>query len=74
MDDGRLKRHIEDKPMTCQTLFTRFKNDVRAIIDGAFLLGHKRFVETLRGNLKHDLNLNWFDWVTGNTVRRRILV
>jgi hypothetical protein len=49
--------------MPSSTLFTRFKNDVRATVDGAFLLGHKRFVETLRGNLINDLNLNWFDWV-----------
>ena len=35
-------------------MFTRFKDDVRDIADGAFLPGHKRFVETLRGNLKHD--------------------
>ena len=48
MDDGGLERHTEDKLMTCQTLFTRFKNDVRAIVDGAFFAG----TQTLRRNIE----------------------
>jgi hypothetical protein len=29
LDDGGLERHIKDKPMTCSTLFTCFRDDVR---------------------------------------------
>ena len=74
LDDGGLERHIKDKPMTCLTLFTRFRDDLREIADGAFLPGHKRFVETLRGNLKHDLEFELVRLSDGNAVRRRILV
>jgi len=39
-----------------------------------FLPGHKRFAETLRGNLKHDLEFELVRLSDGNAVRRRILV
>ena len=74
LDDGRLERHIKDKPMTCSTLFTCFRDDVRKIADGAFLPGHKRFVATLKGDLKHDPEFELVRLRDGNTVRRRALV
>ena len=74
LDDGGLEQHIKDKPMTCSTLFTRFRDDVREIADGAFLPGHKRFVATLKGNLKHDPEFELVRLSDGNTVRRRALV
>ena len=74
LDDGGLERHIKDKPMTCSALFTRFKDDVGEIADGAFLPGHKRFVETLRRDLKHDPEFELVRLSDGNAVRRRVLV
>jgi hypothetical protein len=74
LDDGGLERHIKDKPMTCLTLFTRFRDDLREIADGAFLPGHKRFVATLKGTLKHDPEFELVRLRDGNTVRRRALV
>ena len=74
LDNGGLERHVKEKPLACLELFTRFKDDVRDITDGAFLPGHKRFVETLRGNLKHDPEFELVRLRDGNTVRRRLLV
>ena len=74
LDDGGLERHIKDKPMTCSTLFTRFRDDLREIADGAFLPGHKRFVAKLKGTLKHDPEFELVRLRDGNTVRRRALV
>ena len=35
----------------------------KTLFNKIFWRALKRFVETLRGNLINDLNLNWFDWV-----------
>ena len=47
---------------------------VRDLADGGFIPGHRRFVETLRANLKNDPEFELVRLSDGNAVRRRSLV
>ena len=44
--------------------YVKFKEDVRDLADGAFTPGHRRFVETLRANLKKDPEFELVSLVT----------
>jgi len=61
-------------PRRCKLLYVYFKEEVRDLADGAFMPGHRRFVETLRANLKNDLDFELVRLSDGNAVRRRSLV
>ena len=74
LEDGGLKRHTNKTPILCKLLYVYFKEDVRDLADGAFMPGHRRFVETLRANLKNDLDFELVRLSDGNAVRRRSLV
>ena len=74
LTDGGLDRHVKRDPQSCQWLFSKFKEDVSNLADGTFLPGHKRFVETLRGNLQHDPEFKLVRLSNGNAVRRRALI
>ena len=62
------------KPILCKLLYVKFKEDVRDMADGAFMPGYKRFVETLRANLRNDPEFESVRLSDGNAVRRRSLV
>ena len=74
LEDGGLERHIIKKPIPCKLLYVKFKEDVRDLADGGFIPGHRRFVETLRANLKNDSEFELVRLSDGNAVRRRSLV
>jgi len=74
LEDGGLERHTIKKPTLCKLLYVKFKEDVSDLADGAFMSGHRRFVETLRANLKNDLDFELVRLSDGNAVRRRSLV
>ena len=74
LEDGGLERHINKAPILCKLLYVYFKEEVRDLADGAFMPGHRRFVETLRANLKNDLDFELVRLSDGNAVRRRSLV
>ena len=74
LEDGGLERHIIKKPILCKLLYVKFKEDVRDLADGGFIPGHRRFVETLRANLKNDPEFELVRLSDGNAVRRRSLV
>ena len=74
LEDGGLERHTTRKPTLCKLLYVKFKEDVSDLADGAFMPGHRRFVETLRANLKNDLDFELVRLSDGNAVRRRSLV
>jgi len=74
LEDGGLERHIIKKPIPCKLLYVKFKEDVRDLANGGFIPGHRRFVETLRANLKNDSEFELVRLSDGNAVRRRSLV
>ena len=74
LTDGGLDRHVKRDPQSCQWLFSKFKEDVSNLADGTFFPGHKRFVETLRGNSQHDPEFKLVRLSNGNAVRRRALI
>ena len=74
LEDGGLERHINKAPILCKLLYVYFKEDVSDLADGAFMPRHRRFVETLRANLKNDLDFELVRHSDGNAVRRRSLV
>jgi hypothetical protein len=71
---GGLERHIIKKPILCKLLYVKFKEDVRDLADSAFMPGYKRFVETLKSNLRNDPEFESVRLSDGNAVRRRSLV
>ena len=51
-----------------------YDGDVAFVAGGAFMPGYKRFVETLKSNLKNDPEFELVRLSDGNAVRRRSLV
>ena len=74
MKNGGLERYIIKKPTPCKLLYVKFKEDVHDLADDTFLPGHRRFVETLRANLKNDPEFELVRLSDGNAVRRRSLM
>ncbi|MDC0971445.1 bifunctional DNA primase/polymerase [Alphaproteobacteria bacterium] len=73
-EDGGIEKHVKERPVLCKDLFLWFKDDVREIAEGAFIPGHRRFVEKIKAVLKHDPEFEVFRASDGNAVRRRVLV
>jgi hypothetical protein len=72
--EGNFVQKWIKKPIPCKLLYVKFKEDVRDLADGGFTPGHRRFVETLRANLKNDPEFELVRLSDGNAVRRRSLV
>ena len=54
--------------------YVKYKEDARDLADGRFMPGQRRFVETLRANLKNDPEFELVRLSDGNAVRRRSLM